>query len=219
MFKRFRPVLIIAVAVALAGGAAFYMSKQPGETAVSSASSPTQTIAGGGARVRGPQNASITLIEFGDYQCPSCGYYAPIVAEVLRRYPKDVRLEFHHFPLIQLHQYAMAAALAAEAAADQGKFWEMHDLLYEHQDAWSRSPNAESEFVSYASKIGLNVNQFMQSVRSPVVNQRVLEDVVKAREFTVNETPTFFVNGQKVTTKPQTVDEFSKLIETTLRNK
>src|SRR5262245_11239921 len=124
----FKPVVIIVAAIAIACGGAFYLSKQSTESPDSSG----LNIAG--AHVRGPQDATITLVEFGDYQCPSCGYYSPIVNEVLRRYPKDVRLEFHHFPLIQIHQFAMPAALAAEAAGEQGKFWEMHDMLYAKQE-------------------------------------------------------------------------------------
>ncbi len=212
----FKPIVIIVAAIAIACGGAFYMSKQSTEAPESSATPSHLSMAAGGAHVRGPQNAAITLVEFGDYQCPSCGYYAPIVNEVLSRYPKDVRLEFHHFPLIQIHQFAMPAALAAEAAADQGKFWEMHDMLYEKQETWSRSPDAEAEFVYYAGKLGLNVNQFMQAMRSPELKQRVLEDVVRARDAKIDETPTFFINGEKVTAKPKTPDEFSKLIESKL---
>src|SRR5436309_1366230 len=134
MSKIGKPLIIIVLALAVAGGAALYMSKQTAQapdTASSTGSVPTSA-----GRLRGPQNARITLVEFGDYQCPRCGYFAPIVDEMLHRYPKDVRLEFHHFPLIQIHRWAMPAALAAEAAADQGKFWEMHDMLYANQDKW-----------------------------------------------------------------------------------
>jgi protein-disulfide isomerase len=172
----------------------------------------------GGGRVRGPQNAPVTLTEFGDYQCPTCGYYAPVVLEVMHRYPNQLKLEFHHFPLISLHQWAMAAALAAEAAGDQGKFWEMHDLIYQYQDKWSRSPNAESEFVSYAGQLGLNVNQFMQSMRSPDTQQRVLQDVMRATDAKINETPTFYLNGQKLAL-PLTADQLSKLVQDNLPKK
>jgi len=125
-------------------------------------------------------------------------------------------VEFHHFPLVSIHQWAMAAALAAEAAGEQGKFWEMHDLLYQNQAKWSRSNNAETEFVAYAGQLGLNVNQFMQSMRSPEVQQRVLQDVTRAQDAKINETPTFYINGQKVTTRPNSADEFSKLIQDAL---
>jgi len=215
MGKVTKPLSIIVVGILLAGGAALYMSKQsaaPEETSVASASGAPLPQQGGG-RMRGPQGAPVTLVEFGDYQCPSCGYYAPIVLEVLKRYPQQVRLEFHHFPLVGIHQWAMPAALAAEAAGEQGKFWEMHDLLYENQEKWSKSTNAESEFVAYAAQLGLNVNQFMQAMRAPAVQQRVLEDVKRATDGKINETPTFFINGEKITTKPNNADEFSRLIQ------
>jgi protein-disulfide isomerase len=139
-----------------------------------------------------------------------------MVSEVLHRFPTQVKLEFHHYPLVGIHQWAMAAALAAESAGDQGKFWDMHDLLYQNQEKWSKSQNAESDFLAYAGQLGLNANQFMQSMRSPDVQQRVLQDVVRAREANLNETPTFFVNGQKVTARPASADEFSRIIQDTL---
>jgi len=219
MSKMGKALTIIVIAVLVAGGAALYMSKQSGQSSETSASASDAQAPNGGGRRRGPQNAPITLVEFGDYQCPMCGYFAPIVQEVLKRYPKEVRLEFHHYPLVGLHQWAMTAALAAEAAGDQGKFWEMHDLIYQNQEKWSRSQNAETDFVSYANQLGLNVNQFMQSMRSPDTQQRVLQDVVRAREGNINETPTFFLNGQKVTDKPTNADQFSKLIQDALPKK
>jgi len=214
-----KALLIIIIAVLAAGGAALYMSKQSNQPSETSASTSSTPVPAGGGHVRGPQNAPVTFMEFGDYQCPSCGYYAPIVQEVLQRFPNQIRFEFHHYPLIELHQWAMTAAVAAEAAADQGKFWEMHDLIYRNQDKWSRSQNAESDFVSYANQLGLNVNQFMQSMRSPDIQQRILQDVVRARESKINETPTFFINGQKLATKPSNADEFSKLIQDALAKK
>jgi protein-disulfide isomerase len=213
-----KPLSVIVIAVLVAGGAALYMSKQSTQVSESSAASAPSgsTAPSSGGRMRGPQNAAVTLTEFGDYQCPSCGYYAPIVLEVMHRFPNQLKLEFHHYPLVGLHQWAMAAALAAEAAGDQGKFWEMHDLLYQNQDKWSKSVNAETDFVAYAGQLGLNVNQFMQSMHSPETQQRILQDVVRARDANLNETPTFFVNGQKLTSRPGTPDEFTKVIQEAL---
>ena len=215
-----KPLAVIVIAVIVAGGAALYMSKQSNSQANTSSSDGGKTVAPtGGGHFRGPQKAPVLLVEFGDYQCPSCGYYAPLVLEVMRRYPNDVRLEFHHYPLIQLHPWAMAAATATEAAADQGKFWEMHDMIYDNQEKWSKSQNAEADFVAYAGQLGLNVNQFMQSMRSPEVQNRILQDVVRARDGKVDETPTFFVNGQKLAAKPKTADEFSAVIQAALPKK
>ena len=220
MAKKANPLIIIVLAIAVAGGAAWYMGKHPASpdaTSASSASASSSTPApSGGGRVRGQNTAPVTLVEFGDYQCPTCGYYAPIVQEVLRRYPAQLKLEFHHYPLVGVHQWAMAAALAAESAGDQGKFWEMHDLIYDHQEQWSKSQNAESDFLAFAGQLGLNSNQFMQSTRSPEVKQRVLQDVVRAREGKLDSTPTFFINGDKVSL-PVTADELSRQIQDHLK--
>ena len=218
MPKFIKPLALIVIAVLIAGGAALYMSKQSSQVPETSAASPNANAnePTGGGRTRGPQNAPVTLTEFGDYECPSCGYYAPVVLELLHRFPTQLKLEFHHYPLVGIHQWAMPAALAAEAAGDQGKFWEMHDLLYQNQAKWSRSTNAETDFVAYAGQLGLNVNQFMQSMHSPAVQQRVLQDVVRARDANLNETPTFFINGQKLASRPASVDEFSKVIQNAL---
>jgi len=209
MSKKAKPLIIIVIAVILAGGAAMVLTKQSAGTPETSNAS---LVPKGGGRFRGPANAPITLMEFGDYQCPTCGAYAPIVLDLMKRYPTQIRLEFHHFPLVQLHPNAMAAALAAEAAGDQGKFFEMHDTIFAHQQDWSRLPNPESEFMIYAGQLGLNVNQFMQATRSPDVQSRVLQDVVRARDANVNAVPAFFINGEAIQL-PNNLDAFSAVIQ------
>lgn len=218
MVKMIKPLIVIAVAVAVAIALAVFLSRES-STSTSASSMPSGSLDFSGGRVRGPADAPVKLIEFGDYQCPSCGFYAPIVLEILRRYPNQVQLEFRHYPIVNIHQWAMPAAMAAEAAGDQGKFWEMHDLLYQNQEKWSRSPNAESEFLSYAAQLALNINQFMQGTRSPSVQQRIMKDVTFAVENKVDATPTFFINGEKVRTNPRNASEFSKLIEAELAKK
>jgi protein-disulfide isomerase len=202
-----------------AGGGAYLLSRQP--DAETAPAPPTQgstsTNPGpGGGRLRGPESAAITLVEFGDYQCPSCAYYHPIVTELMRRYPQQLRLEFHHFPLIQIHPYAMAASLAAEAAGEQGRYWEMHDLIFEHQDQWSRSRNPEPEFLSFANRLGLNSNQFMQAMRSPDLQSRILQDVVRAREAQVDVVPAFFIRGRRIPT-PGSIEDFVRIIDAELK--
>jgi protein-disulfide isomerase len=207
MSKMTKPLLVIVVAIVLAGGAGLYLAKKSTPEASTATVTPT-----GGGRFKGPENAPITLMEFGDYQCPSCGAYFPVVNEIMKRYPTQVRLEFHHYPLINIHPHAMAASMAAEAAGDQGRFWEMHDLIFENQDKWSRLQTVETEFLTYAGQLGLNINQFMQSMRSPDVQRRVLLDVTRAREAKLDSVPSFFVNGQKIDT-PRGIDEFSSIIQ------
>jgi protein-disulfide isomerase len=167
-----------------------------------------------GGRIKGPAQAPVTLTEFGDFQCPSCGYYHPIVKEVLQRHP-EVKFQFHHFPLVQIHANAMAASVAAEAAGQQGKFWEMYDLLFTTQPQWAKSPNPEAAFLAMALQLGLNSNQFQQDLRSPSVRDRVLADVTRGTAANVEGTPTFFINGQRVEGSPG-ADDLSRLIESRL---
>ena len=197
-----KPLVVIVAAVVAAGAIAIYLSRQnsaaegTGNTGVAGASYQS-----GGGRVRGNPNAAVTITEYGDFQCPTCGRYHPILDELLRRYGGNLKLEYHHFPLISIHPNAMGASLAAEAAADQGKFWEMHDMLFDHQAEWSPSPNAEAIFLQYALQLGMDSNQFMQSVRSPATRDRVLADVTLGNPI-VKGTPTFLINGQLIPDLP-----------------
>jgi protein-disulfide isomerase len=111
----------------------------------------------------------------------------------------------------------MDAAKAAEAAGDQGKYWEMHDILFDEQERWSTSPNAEAAFLTYAGRLGLNTNQFMQAMHSPDVEKRILEDVARARDAKLEGTPTIFVNGQKIEPLPKNVDEIVRVVDDRLR--
>jgi protein-disulfide isomerase len=216
MSKAVKPLIIIVLAIAVAGGAAVYFSRQPDTTTSSSSTSSTPLKNTGGGHFRGPETAKVTLVEFGDYQCPSCKAFHPMVQETLARYPQDVRLEFHHYPLVSIHPNSMAASLAAEAAGEQGKYWEMHDLLFETQDQWSRSPNPEPDFLALAARIGLDQNAFMQTIRSPQLQDRVLQDVVRAREGNVEAVPTFFINGQKQNI-PLSINAFVEVVEKHLK--
>lgn len=209
MSKRAKSVGVIALAVVVAAAAGYLLTRQSGEM------QPTGTLSAapsGGGHFRGPEKASVTLVEFGDFQCPSCGAYFPIVEEVLHRFPTQVRLEFHHYPIISIHPNAMPAAIAAEAAGEQNHFWEMHDLLYQHQEDWSKTANPEPIFITYATQIGLNVNQFMQSLRAPETQQRVLQDVMRAQAADVNATPTFFIGNDRASL-PMTADEMSDWVK------
>jgi protein-disulfide isomerase len=216
-----KPLLLIVGAIAVAGIIAIYLSRQ--ETAAETKDSPAGTsqaaaagnpVAGGG-RIRGAADAPVTLVEYGDYQCPTCGLYHPIVAELLSRYHGKLKLEFHHFPLVQMHPNAMPAALAAEAAGDQGKFWEMNDLLFEHQNDWSRNPNAQTTFLQYALQLGLDSNRFMQAMKSPETQERVLADVRRGNEI-VKGTPTFVINGRVIPDLPS-IEGMSDLVAAELK--
>jgi protein-disulfide isomerase len=219
MSRAVKPLLIIVLAVAIAGAAALYFSRQSGESTTAPGTSTPGTFQNtGGGHFRGPANAKVTLVEFGDYQCPSCKAFHPVVQELLSRYPDQVRLEFHHYPLISIHPNAMAASMAVEAAGEQGRYWEMHDLIFELQDQWSRSPNPEPDFLAMAARLGLNQNAFMQALRSPQLQDRILQDVLRAREAQVEAVPTFFIDGKKVSI-PLSISAFVDVIETHLQSK
>jgi protein-disulfide isomerase len=138
----------------------------------------------------GPADAPVTLVEYGDYQCPHCGRAYPIVKEVQRRLGKQLRFVFRNFPLANLHPHAEHAAEAAEAAASQGRFWEMHDALFEHQQALD-----DPHLATYASAIGIDRSRFERELSSHVHAQRVREDFLSGVKSGVNGTPTFFING------------------------
>ena len=140
----------------------------------------------------GPADAPLTLVEYGDYQCPYCGAAYPVVKRLQKTLGKRVRFVFRNFPLTQLHPYALIAAEAAEAAALQEKFWEMHDLLFEQQTL------LKPEIIRvWAKKIGLKLEQFETDIKQSVVEKRIKEDRQSGIRSGVNGTPTFFINGTR----------------------
>jgi len=141
--------------------------------------------------VRGPEKAPVTVVEYGDFECPYCGLAEPAVRELLRDFG-DVRYVWRHLPLNDVHPHAQAAAEAAEAAARQGAFWEMHDLLLDHQDALT-----PRDLLGYARSLGLDMEKFTADVRRHTGAVRVAEDVDSADLSGVSGTPTFFVNGMR----------------------
>ncbi len=141
--------------------------------------------------IRGPKAAPVTVVEYGDFECPFCGMAEPAIRELLAGFG-DVRYVWRHLPLTDVHPHAQLAAEAAEAAAAQGAFWEMHDLLLRHQDALR-----PADLVGYAAALGLNVERFARDLRRHAYASRVAEDVDTADLGGVSGTPTFFVNGQR----------------------
>jgi Na+/H+ antiporter NhaA len=141
--------------------------------------------------MRGPIDAQVTVVEYGDFECPYCGQAEPVVRELLRNFV-DVRYVWRHLPLTDVHPHAQMAAEAAEAAAAQGAFWEMHDLLLANQNALE-----PSDLVAYAQRLGLDLERFDKDLREHHGAARVAEDVEGADLSAVSGTPTFFVNGRR----------------------
>ena len=140
--------------------------------------------------ILGPADAPVTLVEYGDFECPNCGQAEPVVRELLREFGQDLRYVFRHLPLADVHPRAQLAAEAAEASADQGAFWQMHDLLFEHQDALE-----PKHLISYARQLELDVDRFTEQLRRHEHAGRIASDVDDADLSGVSGTPTFFVNG------------------------
>jgi protein-disulfide isomerase len=141
--------------------------------------------------IRGPIQAPVTVVEYGDFQCPYCGRAEPVIRELLREFG-DVRYVWRHLPLNDVHPDTQLAAEAAEAAADQGFFWEMHDLLLTHQDALR--PN---DLIGYAEQLELDADRFTNHLHDHAGAARVAEDVDSADMSGVSGTPTFFINGRR----------------------
>jgi protein-disulfide isomerase len=140
--------------------------------------------------VQGPANAPATLVEYGDFECPFCGQAHPIVKAVQARLGRRMRFVFRHFPLTEIHPRALPAAEAAEAAGAQGRFWEMHDLLFENQPALD-----DPDLLRHARMLDLDLPRFISEVAEHVHEPRVREDFMSGVRSGVNGTPTFFING------------------------
>lgn len=158
----------------------------------------------GDAAVRGSAMAPITVVEFSDFECPACGAAHPLVAAALTRFPDKVRLVMLNYPLPS-HPFAGEAARAAVAAGKQNKFWEMHDLLFEHQHELSRE-----RVMSFATDLALDVERFEEDLESDPVQAQVEGQVELGHRLGVDGTPTFFVNGRKFLDHPRTLGEYLK---------
>lgn len=157
-------------------------------------------------------NKKVTVIEYGDFQCPSCGAYYPIVKQLEATYRDQVSFVFRHFPLISIHPNAFSAARAAEAAGNQGKFFEMHDKLYETQSVWGEvSTNQQALFEGYAKELGLDMTKFKADYASQAVSDRINRDVSSGKDFNITGTPTFIINGEKIE-NPSGLEPFQKVL-------
>jgi protein-disulfide isomerase len=201
MPKIIKPLVVIILAVAVAAGAAVFLSRQADEPSGTNAAPLATADIKSGGQSRGAADAELTLVEFGDYQCPYCAAFHPFVQEILNRYPKQVRLEFHHFPLIGIHPNAMAASKAVEAAGQQGRYWEMHDALFQYQNEWSSRPDPKPVFMAIANRIGINGTILVQAMENPQIQARIVKDVEQGDKAGVQAVPAFFINGRQVPVK------------------
>ena len=146
---------------------------------------------------KGGASARVTLEEFSDFQCPACSGLAPGLKRVAAEYGDRARVVFRHYPL-NMHRYAFIASRAAEAAGLQGKFWEMHDMLYENQKEWSDSMEPRVQFDSYATRLGLDVQKFKADMERQESADRIRADMMRGNSLGVKGTPTVFLNGREL---------------------
>ena len=139
----------------------------------------------------GSEHAAVTVVEYGDFECPNCKQAAPAVKMALERFAGRARIAFRHFPLEEVHPHALAAALAAETAAGQGKFWPMHDLLFDNQQRLK-----PSQVRGYAERLELDMTRYDADIKDALYLQRVREDIEGGKLSGVRATPTFFINGK-----------------------
>lgn len=163
------------------------------------------------AHVTGNPDADVTLVEYSDFECPACGQFYPFVKDILADYGDQIRFEYKHFPLTQAHPNAEPAARAAEAAGQQGQFFEFHDLLFENQQEWAGRSNASQYFAQYAEELELNMGQWRTQQRASLLRDKVADDFAEGRRLGVTGTPTFFLNGERMNI--QTFDDFRTQIE------
>lgn len=148
--------------------------------------------------IKGNVDSGLMLIEYSDFQCPACAQTYPIVKQMIEQYGDQFAVEYRHFPLRQIHPNAQIAAQAAEAAGIQGKFWEMHDMLFEQRDEWTESFNPKRYFTNYAEKIGINPDRFVHDLESSDVKDRVNGDYDEAMGLNLPGTPSFVLNGERI---------------------
>src|SRR5215212_6693393 len=199
------PFVIIGVVLVAVTAAVVLMSRPstsnstpaPNSNAAPTARVPAQPGAPN-PYARGTDTASVTLEEFSDFQCPACGGLEPGLRRVMKDYEgRGVRLIFRNYPL-QMHKYAFLAARAAEAAGQQGKFWEMHDLIYDNQKEWSDSMEPRVQFESYATRLGLDVQRFKTDSERQDLAERIKADYGRGMSLNVKGTPTIFLNGREL---------------------
>lgn len=170
----------------------------------------------GSSNYYGKEDSPVTVTEFVDFQCEACYAYYPYVKEVKEKYKDKVRFQVRNFPITSGHQFALQAARAAEAAARQGKFWEMHDKIFEGQKVWEQSQNPQTYFDQYAEAVGLDMEKYRTDRDSSDVAAVINKDLADVKELGGTGTPTFAINGKKVEKTTPSVEALSQMIDDAL---
>ncbi len=201
-------VILIFVGVTVLTG---NKSSNSGSKSGNSTATLTQHIEGQG-------KAGVTLVEYGDYECPFCGQYFPTLQQVQTEFNQQIFFQFRNFPLVSIHQNAFAGARAAEAAGLQNKFWQMHDALYQYQNQWVSASDPTSLFNQFAQQLGLNVTQFKADYGSIKVNNLINADMAEGTKLNIQGTPTFYLDGKEIQIA-NTPSAFEKVINAEIAKK
>lgn len=218
MSKKFLAILAAIVAGLIL---LFVFTDNKSATNGSNGASPTN-------HVKGQGKAGVTLLEYGDYQCPVCQIYHPVIEQLVSQFSEEIFFQFRNLPLIQIHQNAFAAARAAEAAGKQDKFWEMHDLLYSSANwqVWTNSTSPQSLFEGYAGQLGLDVDKFKLDYASKEINDLINADISEFNKTGQQMgTPSFFINGKHIENSElsdnnnPSLEKFTKVIQDSINEK
>ena len=191
---------IFAVACLIVLGLAIVTNKQSNTPAFTGDAGKVITTGPIADHVFGSTAQKVTLIEYGDFECPACEAMYPSVQQIKAQYKDNLTFVFRNMPLTNIHPNALAAATAAEAAGLQGKFFEMYQQLYDQQPVWGNANVSQraNYFEQYARQIGLNLDKYRKDLNNPSVDQKIQHDIASSRTFDVTGTPTFILNGQKL---------------------
>lgn len=212
-----KKVGLYILVVVLLGGAVWGLAKLSAVKGKDNPISGAQTInpVSATAWQRGKMDSKVTLVEYADFQCPACGVYYPLVEQLFKEYGDKVKFEYRHFPLTGVHKNAEAGAVSAESAGRQNKFWEMSSLLYENQVEWSELISPTEQFIKYAEKLGLNIDQFKTDLKSKELLDKVRASSAEGFDVGINSTPSFFLNTNRL--QPKSYDEFKQSVERALQ--
>lgn len=213
------PLLIgtIAATILMIVGVAFFFAGDDSGNSAPETVSANELVSQTPHLKGATESAQVTIVEFGDFQCPACRSAEPMVRQVVAQYPDSVEFIYRHFPLDSIHPNARAAAAASEVAAQEGKFWPMHDLLFQNQPEWAEIRNRSElndTFANYAEQLEIDKTEFLERIDSDEVKALVQEDAAVAARLGLSSTPTFFVNGQQ-TPAPQLMTTVESLVTET----
>ncbi|KKR31103.1 MAG: hypothetical protein UT63_C0083G0013 [Candidatus Gottesmanbacteria bacterium GW2011_GWC2_39_8] len=202
----------IIVTIGIIAGTVFFFAGGSGSVMVN-----TQNLIRPESPGRGDKNAKVKIVEFADFECPACGYVAPVIDQLVRDYKDKIYVVYRHFPLSQ-HKNAKKGAEAFEAAGEQGKYWEMSDKLYSTQSQWSDLSDPSEAFVGFAKELNLDTVKFKKDLTSEKYNKTITDGLSDGDHIGINVTPTFIINGEKVE-GAKSLEEFKKIIDKILTEK